>query len=301
MVKIKPIIFSAGAAFVFSFFTALFAKSGFPIALLKAVIFAAVFGGIAVGVQFVFGIFLSDGGGSAPQEVSEERQRVGGKVDLVVSEEDLPDDKEAPAFFVDGRRVVTDEDVASNAAKAAAAESSMKSLDGGSDGAISAREQNQALEAAEGVRAQKAAENIEKKAREVSEAKAASPAESSAGEAKPAFAPIDLAAKGQAAEVSEEAVPTVVAEEREAPKAPAKPSDPELDELPDISGFGNIGGGAAAPERGEDDGVIEDSEFAQDGSVKIHRQTEFADGKVADVKDAPVMAEAIRTILKSEE
>ena len=29
--------------------------------------------------------------------------------------------------------------------------------------------------------------------------------------------------------------------------------------------------------------------------------TDLADGKIADVKDAPVMAEAIRTILKKEE
>ena len=38
--------------------------------------------------------------------------------------------------------------------------------------------------------------------------------------------------------------------------------------------------------------------------MKIHRQTEFADGKVADVKDAPVMAEALKNdveILTSEE
>ena len=285
MIKIKPIIFSASAAFVFSFFTALFAKSGLPVSLLKAAIFAVIFGGLAVGVQVLYGMFLADGG-AAPQETQEEAKPVGGRVDLVVSEEDLPDDKEAPSFFVDGRRVVTDEDV--GGAKTAPAFQDVS--DGG---AISAAQQNQALAAAEKVREAKAAENIEIKAQGISAANA-----QAAQEAKPAFAPIDLAASGQGAAVSEEAVPEVPhAEEPKA--APSKPSDPELDELPDISGFSGGGDGAAPAAAHED--VIEDSEFAQDGSVKVHRQTELADGKVADVKDAPIMAEAIRTILKKEE
>lgn len=290
MVKIKPIIFSASAAFVFSFFTALFAKSGLPISLLKAVIFAVVFGGLAAGVQLAYGIFLSDGGSSAA-ETQEEQKPVGGKVDLVVSEEDLPDDKEAPAFFVDGRRVVTDEDVAYRPSAQQEAQAPGGQQAPAADGAISAAEQNQALEAAESVRAQKAAENIEKKASEISEARAEEKA-SAAPEAKPSFAPINLAASS---------APAAAAPAAPSPAAPAASSgDSELDELPDISGFGGIGGGASASSSEQED-VIEDSEFAQDGSVKIHRQTELADGKVVDVKDAPVMAEAIRTILKKEE
>ncbi len=285
MIKIKPIIFSASAAFVFSFFTALFAKSGLPVSLLKAAIFAVVFGGLAAGVQVLYGMFLSDGG-AAPQEAQEEAKPVGGRVDLVVSEEDLPDDKEAPSFFVDGRRVVTDEDVG--------AKSPAAFQDVSDGGAISAAQQNQALAAAEQVREAKAAENIEKRAQEISAANAA------AQEAKPSFAPINLAASGPSAPVVEEAVPETVPPQAEAPSAaPSKPGDPELDELPDISGFGG-GGEGAAQAAGQED-VIEDSDFAQDGSVKIHRQTELADGKVADVKDAPIMAEAIRTILKKEE
>ncbi len=286
MVKIKPIIFSASAAFVFSFFTALFAKSGLPISLLKAVIFAVVFGGLAAGVQLAYGIFLSDAGSSAA-ETQEEQKPVGGKVDLVVSEEDLPDDKEAPAFFVDGRRVVTDEDVAYRPSVQQEAQAPGGQQAPAADGAISAAEQNQALEAAESVRAQKAAENIEKKASEISEARAEEKA-SAAPEAKPSFAPINLAASSASAA----AAPA-------APSPAASSGDSELDELPDISGFGGIGGASASSSEQED--VIEDSEFAQDGSVKIHRQTELADGKVVDVKDAPVMAEAIRTILKKEE
>ncbi len=290
MIKIKPIIASACAAFVFSFFTALFSRSGLPVSLLKAVIFAVVFGGLAVGVQVLYGMFLSEG--SAPADTAE-RQPIGGKVDLVVSEEDLPEDKEAPVFFVDGRRVVTDDDVNSKPAQSAKTDSGA--------GGISAARQNQALAAAEKVREEKAAENIEKKAQDISLAKeqaAANESASSSG-AAPSFAPINLAAKS-ASPLVEEAVPNVVPETAAEKKSEAPSGDSELDELPDISGLG-MGGGSDRAAAAQDENVIEDSEFAQDGSVKVHRQTELADGKIADVKDAPVMAEAIRTILKKEE
>lgn len=271
MIKVKPIIFSACAAFVLSFVTALAAKSGFPVSLLKATIFGLLFGAIAVGVQFVYARFLADGG--AAPEAAEETKVMGSKVDLVVSEEDLPDDKESPAFYVEGKHVLSSDDV--GAPKAAAS----------FDESVSAARQNEALEAAEQVREQKAAENITQKAAEMArpaEAPVSAPAPSpaaaqpveedvlQAAEEKPAFSPVNLVQGGSS-------------------------SNEELDDLPDI---GEIGGGAAAE---AEEGVIEDSEFAEEGMARPSRQTEFSDGKVADVKDAPIMAEAIRTILSSED
>ena len=280
MIKIKPIIFSASAAFVFSFFTALASKSGLPVSLLKAVIFALVFGALATGIQFVYGQFLSDGG--SPSESAEESKPVGGRVDLVVSEEDLPDDKDSPSFFVDGKHVLSSDDIGSAAADRSAGQDAKK------EESFTAAEQNQALEAAEKVREKKAAENIEKKAEEISQAagqKEGAPAEEKA----PAFAPVDLAAKASGGESAslQEPRPSI---------GHGSSGDEEIDELPDIGGFGS-----SAQSSSEQEGVIEDSEFAQEGSAPPHRQTEFSDGKVVDVKDAPVMAEAIRTILKKEE
>lgn len=277
MIKIKPIIFSAASAFVFSFFTALFAKSGLPVSLLKAVIFALVFGALAVGVQFLYANFLSSG--AAPQEAAaEDSKPVGGKVDLVVSEEDLPEDKDGPSFFVDGKHVVYNDDIKTNAAAAPAPSK---------DPALSVERQNEALDAAEKVREEKAAQNIAKKADGV--LAAGGVGSGSAEEAKPAFAPIDLAAKS-----SEPAGQ----ESERAPAAPApSASSSVVDELDDLPDIGNLGGGSASAQ----EEVIEDSEFAQEGTAQPKRQTEFADGKVADVKDAPIMAEAIRTILKNEE
>lgn len=284
MIKIKPIIFSAAAAFVFSFFTALFAKSGLPVSLLKAVIFALVFGALAVGVQFLYANFLSSG--AAPQEAAEDSKPVGGKVDLVVSEEDLPEDKDGPSFFVDGKHFVYNDDIKTNAAAAPAPSK---------DPALSVERQNEALDAAEKVREEKAAQNIAKKADGVLAAgeggsgSAEEGGSGSAEEAKPAFAPIDLAAKS-----SEPAGQ----ESERAPAAPApSASSSVVDELDDLPDIGNLGGGSASAQ----EEVIEDSEFAQEGTAQPKRQTEFADGKVADVKDAPIMAEAIRTILKNEE
>ena len=274
MIKIKPIIFSACAAFVLSFVTALAAKSGLPVSLLKAFIFGLLFGAIAVGVQFIYAKFLAEG--NAAPETAEEPKVMGSKVDLVVSEEDLPDDKEAPAFYVEGKHVLSSDDV--GAPKAAAS----------MDGSVSVARQNEALEAAEQVREQKAAENITQRAAEMArpaEAPVSAPAAAQpvaeevpqAAEEKPAFSPVNLAQGG-------------------APASPASSSgNEELDDLPDI---GDIGGGSAS--EAEDD-VIEDSEFAEEGMAHPRRQTELSDGKVADVKDAPVMAEAIRTILSSED
>lgn len=280
MIKIKPIIFSAVAAFVFSFFTAFCAKSGLPVSLLKAVTFALVFGGLAVGVQFLYANFLATG--SASQEAAaEESKPVGGKVDLVVSEEDLPEDKDGPTFFVDGKHVVYNDDVGKKSAAAPAPSQ---------DAAVSAERQNEALEAAEKVREEKAAQNIAKKADDILAAGAGD--SGPAQEAKPAFAPIDLAAKGSEPAVSEDE--SVASAPAAAPVSASTSVVDELDDLPDIGGLG--GGSAAAQEE-----VIEDSEFAQEGTVQVKKQTELADGKVADVKDAPIMAEAIRTILKNEE
>lgn len=281
MIKIKPIVFSACAAFVLSFVIAIASKSGFPVSLLKATIFGLLFGAIAVGVQFVYAKFLAEG--TALVEAAEEPKVMGSKVDLVVSEEDLPEDKEAPVFYVEGKHVLSNEDVGIHKAAEPSAASAQSAP---SAEAFSAAEQNDALEAAEKVREQKAAENITQKAAEAASRPSAPqpedvPLEAEAPqkkEAQPAFAPINLASGGAAA------------------SSGSAGGNDELDDLPDI---GEIGGGSSA--EGQDEGVIEDSEFAEEGMVHPRRQTELSDGKVADVKDAPVMAEAIRTILKTEE
>ncbi|MBR5964793.1 MAG: hypothetical protein IK015_01565 [Treponema sp.] len=280
MIKIKPIIFSACAAFVLSFVTALAARSGLPVSLLKAFIFGLLFGAIAVGVQFVYAKFLSEGG--AAPEAAEEPKVMGSKVDLVVSEEDLADDKDSPVFYVEGKHVLSSDDVGGAQKAAPVAGGAIPAGSGAAipaeAGAISAHEQNQALEAAEKVREQKAAENITQKAAEMPSP--AAPVEEEVPQAapeKPAFSPVNLAQGG-------------------APASPAPSSgDEELDDLPDI---GEIGGASSAE---TEEGVIEDSEFAEEGIARPRRQTELSDGKVADVKDAPIMAEAIRTILSSEE
>ncbi|MBR5097469.1 MAG: hypothetical protein IK094_10240 [Treponema sp.] len=282
MIKIKPIIFSACAAFVLSFVTALAAKSGLPISLLKAVIFALLFGAIAVGVQFVYARFLTEG--AAPVEAREESKVMGSKVDLVVSEEDLPEDKDAPAFYVEGKHVLSGDDVGANKVSAA-------------DESISAARQNEALEAAEKVREQKAAENITQKAAEITEAPSAHVSAPSAPAAESASQPIAEEVP-QAAEAQPAFSPVNLAQGT-APASPAAAPAPssggeELDNLPDI---GEFGGGSSEAQ----DEVIEDSEFAEGGAVHMSKRAEFADGKVADVKDAPVMAEAIRTILSSED
>ncbi len=269
MIKIKPVIVSASLAFVLSFFTALIAKTGIPFSLLKAVAFAVVFGGLAAGIQFVYGKFLLEGAASVSEAEAQPRT-LGSKVDLVVSEEDLPGDGDALTFsFDDERHVLTSEDVGYAPRNDAVEKRAPVSESAASvEGSLVSQESV----AANGTKpSMKPLEADEKKVPPI----AAQPSP------KPASAePLDAGIKPPAvAQGSFDALP-------------------ELDNLPD---FGM--GASASGENGEDgdEGVIEDSDFAEEGGIASARQTEFSDGTVADTKDASLMAQAIRTVLAHEE
>ncbi len=278
MIKIKPVIICAFGAFVLSFFTALAARSGFAVSSIKAAIFAMVFGGLAVGIQFLYGKFLAPG--AATESVSAEMPKsVGGKVDLVVSEVDLPEDQDTPSFIVDGKHIVSGEDLGQSKASY---ESGLygQASNPEKSGGITAGDRNQVFDAAENLRAKKAAENIV----------------ADSGEQKPAFVPLDLTAKDV-----EQSAPVSAGQnagysgQASVPPDQSVAGDDELDSLPDI---GEEFGGKAF---NSDEDIIEDSDFAQQGRPRNYRQTEMKDGSVVNVNDAPIMAEAIRTVLKKEE
>lgn len=265
MIKIKPVIVSASLAFVLSFFTALIAKTGIPFSLLKAFIFAVVFGGLAAGIQFVYGTFLLEVAASVSEAETPPRP-LGSKVDLVVSEEDLPSDGDALTFSLDNERhVLTSEDVGFSAENNAVEKRVPVSEPKVSVADSRAPSENVVAHK------EKPSETDEKKTPPLEVKPPPKPVESEA---------LDAGAKASAAAQS------------------SFDALPELDNLPDFgagaSASGENGGGG-------DDGVIEDSDFAEEGGAAPARQTEFSDGTVADTKDASLMAQAIRTVLAHEE
>lgn len=278
MIKIKPVVICASIALALSFFISLFSRNSLPISLLKAVIFAAVFGGIAVGIQVVYDKFLSDGEAPIAESRAPQQKTVGSKVDLVVSEEDLPNEENAPTFALDStRHVLTAADVGVKTSSARE----------------NAAEQN--------------ARSAQPSAGVSDEPKIAEP---SSGESVPAgnlsegsgsFVRQDLAAKPEAGN------PSASSDEDSARPEPskseeAKPASVGGDELPELDDFPALGGDdSETKESSEDEDVIEDSDFAEGGSSSIPRRTEFSDGTVADSKDASLMAEAIRTVLVKDE
>ena len=269
VIKMKPIIVSASLAFVLSFFTALVAKTGVPFSLLKAFVFAVIFGGLAAGIQFVYGKFLLEGAASVSEAETQPRT-LGSKVDLVVSEEDLPGDGDALTFSFDNERhVLTSEDVGYAAQNDAVEKRAPVSESAASvEGSLVSQESV----AADGTKP--SAKPLEADEKKVPPLAVKPSPDTAAIESVSADAKVSAVAQG-----SFDALP-------------------ELDNLPD---FGM--GASASGENGEDgdDGVIEDSDFAEEGGIASARQTEFSDGTVADTKDASLMAQAIRTVLAHEE
>ncbi len=278
MIKIKPVVICASIALALSFFISLFSRNSFPISLLKAVIFSAVFGGIAVGIQVVYDKFLSEGEPSMTESRAPQQKAVGSKVDLVVSEEDLPNEENAPTFALDSTRHIL------TAADVGVKDSSPRE---------NAAEQN--------VRSALPSEAASEEKKSAAPSGDEDASQGNVSEKSDAFVRQDLAAKGEA-ENPPASSGENVAQAESSKDDGAKSNSAGGDELPELDDFPALGGDDSEDKQdSEDEGVIEDSEFAEGGSPSIPRRTEFSDGTVADSKDASLMAEAIRTVLVKDE
>lgn len=278
MIKIKPVVICASIALALSFFVSLFSRNSLPISLLKAAIFAAVFGGIAVGIQVVYDKFLSDGDAPIVDSNAPQQKAVGSKVDLVVSEEDLPDEENAPTFALDStRHVLTAADVGikDSAARENSSEQNARSAQPSETASDSAK--NSEASSNEGVSSEKVSDE------------------------SAAFVRKDLAAKPETENNSASSGENS-AQADSSKIDGAKSNSTGGDELPELDDFPAFSGDDSENKQSsEDDAVIEDSDFAEGGSPSIPRRTEFSDGTIADSKDASLMAEAIRTVLVKDE
>lgn len=278
MIKIKPVVLCASIALALSFFISLFSRNSFPISLLKAVIFAAVFAGIAVGIQVVYDKFLSEGEASISESRAPQQKVVGSKVDLVVSEEDLPNEENAPTFALGStRHVLTAADVGIKASPAAETSAEQNAHTGQPSEGVSSGANRQTSVGDEAAPNAPVSEKAESVVRHDSQA-------NSEAELPPASHG-EHSARTESSDAGN-----------------AKSSSFGSDELPELDDFPALGGDDSESAPGtEDEGVVEDSDFAEEGSPSLSRRTEFADGTIADSKDASLMAEAIRTVLVKDE
>jgi len=109
MIKAKNVAIPAVLGFVLSFLLSLIATHSFAFSLLRGLIFAVVFAGLAMGIMFLYKKFLSDDGGN--DFSSPERKKSGSMVDITINDETLPDDGQGPQFFVsNNKHNLTEED-----------------------------------------------------------------------------------------------------------------------------------------------------------------------------------------------
>jgi hypothetical protein len=101
MINPKNICISACIGFFLSFFIGLFSDVRFSSVLLRAFLFALLFGALCVGITFLYQKFLSNdnGGFSADAEPASQRAS-GGMVNIVVDDSNLADDGMSPKFTV---------------------------------------------------------------------------------------------------------------------------------------------------------------------------------------------------------
>ena len=101
MINPKYVGIAAGVGFIFTLLIGLFSKVAFPFFLLRSVISALVFGGIAIGISFLFQKFLSDATSSDIEASSSAKTtEPGGVVNITIDDEVLADEAQLPRFTV---------------------------------------------------------------------------------------------------------------------------------------------------------------------------------------------------------
>lgn len=116
MKGIKVMIFSAAAGFLLSFIFGLFSRTSIISVLLKAIIFAVVFGGLGFLINFLYEKFLSgDFVGEIESENnfrSNESQKTGQIVDITIQDEELDKGESENHFVVsNANTMLNDSDV----------------------------------------------------------------------------------------------------------------------------------------------------------------------------------------------
>ena len=119
----KSIGLFAACGFILSFVAGLFSHSSILSVLIKALIFAVIFGLLGLGISFIFNKFLSDGSNgdfqseyTADSSPAPAASAVGNNVDITIQDEELrPSESENHFVVGDNHQMLNDSDVKSSA------------------------------------------------------------------------------------------------------------------------------------------------------------------------------------------
>lgn len=266
-VNFKMCSFTAAAAFVLSFFIALISGAGFGISLLRAFILAVCFGALSVGISFVYDKFLNEKSydASSTESTSDSAPTIGNKVDITIDDEELQEDDETPKFVLTGQnQMLSSDDLKSKPMQV----DNINEESGHGSGYSKTQTASSSA---------------------VSSSVSSKP--SSSDSPAPAFKPVSL---GQSSELETDELPAIentLGDGSFLKQDSEQYSEDLLDVLPDM------GAGTKAAEQ-----TVTDSEFAVGGKTTSRlNEAMFPDGTMAESKDAVLMAEALRTVLKNGE
>lgn len=261
MINPKNICISATIGFLLSFLIGLFSDVHFSAVVLRALLFALLFGAFYTGASFLYFKFLvaDNGGFSSEPDMSASKPGAGGVVNIVIDDTNLPDEELSPRFTVLNNH--SDLNRTQEAQPAS-----------GASGAANSPAAPVASVSPAGSVPSGSSETV-----------SPAPASSSAGAA---FKPVSL---GDVTQKSDAASAESSPVESAQPAAGASGGQEQsLDELPDISEMQEASVDVASELDSSDDGIVSDSDFAT-GGAKMKEQPVSG--------DTAVMAKAIQTLL----
>ncbi|MGN0740039.1 MAG: hypothetical protein ACI4LX_07700 [Treponema sp.] len=240
--------------------------------LFRAFILALFFGGLSVGIHFLYKKFLNDE--SSDIQSSENPQGtaktpVGNKVDITIADEELAEDESSPKFILTGQNQMLNK---SDLESVSSANGSPSREDEALLNEKFDTEEAEPVKPSDSVSKGQDNESVEKKSAY-------------------SFKPVAL---GKSSGLESDEFPNIedTLGSDSILNKPSVSGDDSIDEFPDMENSGS-------PLK---DGVVTDSDFASDGKPKGRlAESVFPDGSMAESKDTGLMAEAIRTILKKEE
>lgn len=303
MLKPKSIVIFSVSGLILSFLISIFATHNFGWSILRAFIFAVVFGGLAVGIQFLSSKFLS--AGDDGYDVADTARSAasapstGNAVDITIGDERLTEDDKGPQFNVASNRMPL-----GGKTTAPVNEDKDTSAFGFVPVALGSTK----------VSKEEAASVIDPLApkREPFRSEAEVPVtpppvpQSSGSDEAPSEppespAPVQSAEQEMAMQNTESAGPAkqLSAKELAAAKknAEREADRKEIDSLPDIGddAFGDTDVSSVE--------IIKDSDFAESGHIESSEDERISlvDGSRAKDHDSETMAKAIRTLLKKDD
>ena len=266
-VNFKLTVLTSVIAFVLSFFTALISHADFLRSLLRGGILAVIFGALSVGITFLYNKFLSDGSsGETSAYDGQNPAPIGNKVDITIDDAELQEEENTPKFVLTGQNQMLNKD------------------DLGERKTVQLDNINEEPKATETV---SPVTNM----RQTANTGSVNSSEVKSDEkATPAFKPVSL---GQVTGGDSDELPAIENSLGDGSflKQGEDENEDTLDVLPDMG----------SPSKAYDD-TVTDSEFASSGKNKSRLSDPmFPDGSMAESKDAALMAEALRTVLKKGE